>query len=384
VVQGAQGYLLGSTIDDALNTMSLAQDYLEHAADFDRIVKRVLASGVYILGSEVASFEALFRDWLDASHVVGCANGTDAITLALMALDLPPHSKVATVSHTAVATVAGIQRAGCIPVLLDVRDDYLLDVDELSSVLATSDIAAVVVVHLYGRPAPIDDIIHLCGRHGAFLVEDCSQAHGATIGGRKVGTFGDASSFSFYPTKNLGAFGDGGAVACASSVTAERLLRLRQYGWDVRRESLEPGFNSRLDELQAALLSFKLSLLDRSNDKRRQVAAFYDRHLQGLDVAIPKPVVDAECVFHQYVVRGQRRDELLEFMARRGISVAVHYRKPVHLHPAYLNTVLLGPLRCQHTEEICHDIISLPIDTHMTESDVIGVADTVRAFYDLR
>ena len=247
-------------------------------AEIDEAVARVLSSGWYILGNELRAFEAEFAAWIGVPSVIGCGNGTDAIVLALRGLGIGSGSTVVTVSHTAVATVAAIEMTGATPVLVDIDPvHYTMDPDALRRVLeqppaGLPKIRAVVVVHLYGQTADLERIVPLCREHGVAVIEDCAQAHGARLYGKRVGTFGDAATFSFYPTKNLGAFGDGGAVAVSDPAVAQRIAALRQYGWHKHYISDEVGMNSRLDEVQAAILRVKLAHLDGHNARRRQIA----------------------------------------------------------------------------------------------------------------
>ena len=259
--------------------------YRAHQPEIDAAVARALASGWYILGAEGRAFEAEFAAWLGAPHAVGCANGTDALALALRTLGIGAGAAVATVSHTAVATVAAIEMAGAIPVLLDIDPlHYTMDPVELADLLAhpppgLPPIRAVIPVHLYGQAADLAAIAPLCARYGAALIEDCSQAHGATLDGRRLGTFGRIATFSLYPTKNLGALGDGGILASADAGLAARAASIRQYGWRAHYVSDEVGVNSRLDELQAAILRVKLAHLDAANTARAAIAARYDAAL---------------------------------------------------------------------------------------------------------
>ncbi len=356
--------------------MSPVKSYLAAQREIDDAVARVLTSGTYILGPEVAAFEHAFANWLGAPFAVGCANGTDAIVLAIKACGIEAGSKIATVSHTAVASVAAIELAGCKPVLLDVaEDEFTVDVQELALLLARESdagdpVKAVLAVHLYGQPASIRDIRVLCDQHGAVLIEDCSQAHGARVDRQRVGTFGRAATFSFYPTKNLGAFGDGGAVVTADPAVAQRLRRLREYGWDSDRLSREPGMNSRLDELQAAILSVKLASLDRGNARRRVIAGRYDAAFRDLLIQLPAQRRGQEGVFHQYVIRSPRRDDLRRLLLDQGVATGIHYETPVHAQPAYMGRVSLGPSCCYRTEQLCREILSLPISPEMTDSEV--------------
>ncbi|MBV9538926.1 MAG: DegT/DnrJ/EryC1/StrS family aminotransferase, partial [Acidisphaera sp.] len=267
--------------------------YRAQADAIDAAVARVLASGWYILGAEVRAFEAEFAAWLGTRHAVGCANGTDALALALRALGVGPGAAVATVSHTAVATVAAIEMTGAVPVLLDIEPEhYTMDAAELASLLdhpiaGLPPVRAVIPVHLYGQPADMRAIAAVCARHRVPIVEDCSQAHGAALDGRRVGTWGEVAAFSLYPTKNLGALGDGGVLATDDAAACARLAALRQYGWRTHYVSEAVGVNSRLDEIQAAILRARLPGLDAANARRRAIADAYDAALAGTGIAPP-------------------------------------------------------------------------------------------------
>jgi dTDP-4-amino-4,6-dideoxygalactose transaminase len=284
--------------------------------EIDEAVARALSSGWYILGAELRAFEAEFAAWLGALAVVGCGNGTDAIALALRGLGIGPGATVVTVSHTAVATVAAIEMAGATPLLIDIDPvHYTMDPDALQQVLehplpALPPIRAVLPVHLYGQPADLDRIVPLCREHRVALIEDCAQAHGARLHGQRVGTFGDAATFSFYPTKNLGALGDGGAVAVATPDLATRVAALRQYGWHKHYISDEIGVNSRLDEVQAAILRVKLAHLDQQNARRAEIASAYDAALQGSCLQRPRARDGAAHVYHLYVARTASREKV--------------------------------------------------------------------------
>lgn len=352
--------------------------YRAHQAELDAAVRRVLDSGRYILGPEVAAFEDEFAAWLGVAHAVGVASGTDALVLALRALDLPAGSEVITVSHTAVATVAAIELAGLKPVLVDVHPATLtLDPARLRRALSPRT-AAIVPVHLYGRPAELAPILAFARAHGLRVVEDCAQAHGAETGGRKVGCYGDLAAFSFYPTKNLAAIGDGGLVATGDAGLAERVRLLRQYGWKERYVSALAGLNSRLDELQAALLRVKLRYLDGENERRRALAARYDALLPAPRVRLPAPAAAGDRhVYHLYVIRTPRRDALQRFLSERGIGSAVHYPMPVHRQPAYAH-LGLGPGSLRHTEAAARLVLSLPLYPELPAEDVVAVAGAIR------
>lgn len=352
--------------------------------EIDEAVGRVLASGWYVLGEEGRGFEAEFAAWLGAARAVGCGNGTDALALALRALGIGPGMAVATVSHTAVATVAAIEMAGAVPVLIDIDPaHYTMDPAELADVLnhpprELPPIRAVIPVHLYGQPADLGPIMSACARHGVVVIEDCSQAHGATLGGRKVGGMTEAAAFSLYPTKNLGALGDGGVVATSNEELAERIAALRQYGWRTHYISDAAGVNSRLDEIQAAILRVKLRHLDARNARRRAIADAYDAVLRNGPVRPPARRPDTMHVFHQYVVRAPDRIALQARLRSRGIGTGIHYPVPVHLQPAYHGRIALGPSGCRESEVASGSVLSLPMYPELTDAQVSEVCEALR------
>lgn len=298
--------------------------------------------------------------------------------LALRALDLPPGSEIITVAHTAVATVAAIELAGLVPVLVDIDPrSYTLDPAHLASAL-TPRTRALIPVHLYGQCADLAPILDFARAHGLRVIEDCAQAHGAEYRGRKAGTYGDLACFSFYPTKNLGALGDGGLVATADSALAERVRLLQVYGWRERYVSEIPGLNSRLDELQAALLRVKLRYLDAENARRRALAARYTAGLAGIPadaLSLPQALDHGRHVYHLYVVRSPRRDDLMAWLRARDIGTAIHYPVPVHLQPAYERLGHRGSL--PETERAAHEILSLPMYPELTDEEVDAVTAAI-------
>ncbi len=347
------------------------------ASDLNAAALRVLASGRYLLGPELEAFEQELAAYHGCAHAVGVASGTDAVELALRALGIGPGDEVITVAHTAVATVCAIERAGAVAVPVEI-DETRFTMDPAAAAAAvTSRTRAILPVHLYGHPADLTTLGDLARRHGLALVEDCAQAHGARWRGRLVGTFGHVGAFSFYPTKNLGAYGDAGAVVTDDDRLAGRLRSLRNYGQ--RGEpgrSEEVGLNSRLDELQAALLRVKLRRLDEHNDVRRRLADAYDGSLTR--VSTPACHEDAEHVYHLYVVRHPSRDALREALAREGIDTLVHYPHPVHLQPAYSHLGLRrGALPL--TERVAAEVVSLPLFVGLGDGALARVAEAVAA-----
>ncbi len=349
--------------------------YLALKPEIDAAVARALASGWYILGAEGRAFEAEFAAWTGTTCAVGCANGTDALALALRGLGIGPGQAVATVSHTAVATVAAIEMAGATPVLIDIDPlHYTMDPGELMAVLAHPPkglprISAIIVVHLYGQPADLESIQAMAAHFGIPVIEDCSQAHGAMIGERRVGGLTEVSCFSLYPTKNLGALGDGGVLATHDAALADRLGALRQYGWKTHYISDFVGVNSRLDEIQAAILRVKLSHLDAQNARRRAIAARYDAALGESGLA-PARREGTTHVFHQYVLRHPERDAFQARLRASGIATGIHYPVPVHLQPAYRGRVAMGPSSCGATALAAGEVVSLPMYPQLEDAQV--------------
>jgi dTDP-4-amino-4,6-dideoxygalactose transaminase len=341
-------------------------------------VTRVLESGWYILGKEVAAFEEEFAAYCGSGFSVGVANGTDAITLALMSCGIKPGDEVITVSHTASATAAGIERAGAAAVLADIDPQtYTISVASART-LISSKTKALVPVHLYGHPADMDAVTALAREHGLTVIEDCAQAHGAMADGRKVGTLGDAAAFSFYPTKNLPCAGDGGMIIFRDPTAADTAKALRQYGWKERFFSEAHGMNSRLDEMQAAVLRTMLPHLDEDNAARRAIAQRYFEGIHNPFVTRPFVRKGAYHVYHQFVLECGQRDSLRAFLKSRGIATAVHYPWAVHMQPAYRDcrrAVSLGV-----TETAVARILSLPMHPAMNDEAVARVVDAVNAW----
>lgn len=357
--------------------------YRAQQAEIDAAVTRALHSGWYILGSEGRAFEAEYAAWLGTKRAVGCANGTDALALALRALGVGPGCAVATVAHTAVATVAAVEMVGATPILIDVDPvHYTMDPAELEAVLANPPpglppIRAVIPVHLYGQAADLAAIMASAARHGCAVIEDCSQAHGATLGKRKLGTFTEISCFSLYPTKNLGALGDGGVIGTNDEALATKLGALRQYGWHQHYISDECGVNSRLDEMQAAILRVKLTRLDANNARRQAIAAAYDAALPG-GLAAPARRAGASHVFHQYVLRSAERTAIQAKLRAQGIATGIHYPMPVHTQPAYAGRIALGPNRCRASEQASTEVFSLPMFPELSDDQVAQVCAALR------
>jgi dTDP-3-amino-3,4,6-trideoxy-alpha-D-glucose transaminase len=356
--------------------------YLALREEIDAAVAEALDSGWYILGRQTTAFEEEFAAYTHTAGCVGVNSGTDALTLALRACEIGPGDEVITVAHTAVATVAAIRLAGATPVLVDVDPQtYTMDPQALEAAV-TPATRAVIPVHIYGQAADLTAIQAIARRHGVFLIEDCAQAHGAMLDGQLLGSFGDLAAFSFYPTKNLGALGDGGAVVGQDTALLDRVRLLHEYGWTpaTRYVSQLEGTNSRLDELQAAILRVKLRYLDAQNDARRALAATYAEVLPAA-VVRPHERPGATHVYHLYVVRVPQRDQLRRSLEAAGIGTAIHYPVPVHRQPAYgRDVVRYGPMPV--TERLAGEILSLPLYPTLTAAQVERVATTLTQALD--
>jgi dTDP-4-amino-4,6-dideoxygalactose transaminase len=344
-------------------------------------IARVVDSGGYILGQEVATFEQQLAQRVGASGAVGVGSGTDALVLALLAVGVLPGDEVITVSHTAGPTVAAICMIGAIPVLVDVDPvTYCLDPATLGPAFS-SRTKAVIPVHLYGHPADLGSIKAFAGQHGIAIVEDCAQAQEAAIEGRPVGGLGDVGCFSFYPTKNLGAIGDGGLVTAANAELVERLRRLRTYGWSKPQfADIVGGRCSRLDELQAAVLNVKLEHLAADVAHRRAIARRYDEAFSDLPLVPPVERAGYRHAYHLYVIRSESRDALAQHLDRAGVATGVHYPYPVHVQPG-LATQCRVPQPLHVTETISREILTLPLYPSMSSEKELQVIDAVRSFF---
>ncbi len=352
--------------------------YLARRSEIDGAVAAVLAGGRYILGREVEALEREFSAFAGCRYGIGVGSGTEAIHIALRACDIGTGDEVITASHTAVATVAAIEAAGATPVLVDIEPDYFtLDPAKVQKAI-TPRTKAVIPVHLYGQTAEMSDILAIAVEKGLRVIEDCAQAHGASYRDRPAGSWGDLACFSFYPTKNLGAFGDGGMVTTRDRELASKCRLLREYGWAERYVSSRPGLNSRLDEIQAAILRVKLARLASDNERRRRLAERYDG-LLATTVRTPRRRPGGHHVFHLYVIRSARRDRLRDHLQRRGIGTLIHYPLPVHLQPAYRGRIAC-PGGMGETERTAGEILSLPMYPELTVEQVHGIAEAIQEF----
>jgi dTDP-4-amino-4,6-dideoxygalactose transaminase len=353
--------------------------YLTRKKEIDEAVMRVLNRGRYILGEEVQAFEAEFAAYLGVAYGIGVGSGTEGLHLALAACGIGSDDEVITVSHTAVATVAAIEQAGATPVLVDIDPDfYSIDPRRIAAAI-TPKTKGIIPVHLYGQPADLDPIMEIAAEYQLRVIEDCAQAPGAKYKGKRVGSYGDLASFSFYPTKNLGAIGDGGMVVTDQPELARQVGLLREYGWAERSISHIAGVNSRLDEMQAAILRVKLPYLDQDNGARARIAAMYQAGLCDGDLMLPTGRQESSHVYHQYVVRTSRRDELQQQLKKLGIAALIHYPVPVHLQPAYCGR-LAGSDGLPQTEQAAREVLSLPVYPELSEEDQEVVIAAVRSF----
>ena len=347
-------------------------------------ISRTLESGRYVLGEEVAAFEREFAAYCGARLAVGVGSGTDALHLALRAAGVQAGDRVITAPNIAVPTVCAIVAAGAVPVFVDVDPrTCTLDPEQLRTHLEASPPArrprAVIPVHLYGHPAALDEILRICAEHDLTLIEDAAQAHGAEYAGRRIGAHAAFSCWSFYPTKNLGAYGDAGMVVTDNAQGAERVRMLRNYGEEAKYRNQVPGVNSRLDELQAAMLRVKLRHLDEWVGTRRRLASLYDRLLADAPAARPVEIGRARHAYHLYVIRSPRRDALQQHLRAYGIGTSIHYPVPAHRQPAYHHLGYAeGQFPC--AERACREALSLPLYPELTEDELRYVAAAVNMF----
>jgi dTDP-4-amino-4,6-dideoxygalactose transaminase len=353
--------------NNSISFSGLSEQYTDIKEKIDSAIKQVLESGWYILGEELKAFEEEFAKYCQVKYAVGCASGTEAIALSLMALNIKQGDEVITVPNTAVPTVSAISMVGAKPVFVDIDNHFLIDVSRIEKVI-TKKTKAIMPVHLYGQMADMTEITKIAKKHNLRVVEDACQAHGAEYKGRKAGSWADLGCFSFYPTKNLGGYGDGGAVTTNSKALYERLLMLRNYGQSRRYYHAVKGINSRLDEIQAAILKVKLKYLDQWNKQRRVIAQIYNDLLKDICIA-PHQKGNAYHIFHLYVIRVNKRGVIQSYLKTHGIDTLIHYPIPVHLQKAYEK---LGYQKGDFsvTEQFAEEILSLPMHPYLENKDV--------------
>jgi dTDP-4-amino-4,6-dideoxygalactose transaminase len=337
-------------------------------------IQNVLESGWYILGKETQKFEKEFSSYVGARFGIGVNSGSDALYLAVKVLGIHEGDEVLTVSHTMISTVDAITRNGAKPVFVDIDPEtYVMDVSNVEAKISCKT-RALLPVHLYGHPVDMGPLMEIADRHNLYVIEDACQAHGTEYRTKKVGSIGTVGCFSFYPTKNLGAYGDGGMVVTNNEVLSEKLKQMRNYGQSSRYYHDFVGVNSRLDEMQAAILSTKLRHLDEWNEKRRRLARLYNELLEGADAVTPIEREYAKHVYHLYVIRHRHRDKLQQYLLNQGVQTLIHYPIPVHTQKAYMRSDKL-PI----TDKICGEILSLPIYPWLKEDEVKTISEHIHS-----
>ena len=359
--------------------LDLKLQHSQLADELNEAIQRVMSRAWFILGEEVEAFEAEFAAYCGVKHCVGVGSGTDALSLALEACGIGPGDEVITVSHTFIGTAMAISRTKARPVFVDIDPvTYTMDPEQAARAI-TPYTKAILPVHIYGQCADMDPLLDLARKHDLWVIEDACQAHGATYKGRKAGSMGHLGCFSFYPSKNLGACGDGGAVTTNDEKLAERLRLLRNYGQRRKYHHESMGYNSRLDELQAAVLRVKLRHLDERNQARRKHAEYYTKLLEGYNLGCPCEASHGLPVYHLYVVRSTRREQLRNFLEKRSIDTQIHYPIPIHLQAMYAN---LGYSResLTATENIAAEVVSFPMYPELTKEKIELVCEAVQLF----
>lgn len=358
--------------------LDLKAPYLELKDELDAAYRRVMESGWYILGREVEAFEVEFASYCGTKHCIGVGNGLEALHLIVRAYAIGPGDEVIVPANTYIATWLAVTQARATPVPVEPLESTCnIDPARIESAI-TPRTRAIMVVHLYGQPVDMDPINAIAQKHGLKVIEDCAQAHGARYKGRRTGGIGDAAGFSFYPGKNLGAIGDGGAVTTNDDELAQRIRVLRNYGSQIKYHNEVVGYNSRLDELQAALLRVKLAKLDEWNERRRQVAKHYLQELSGLPaLTLPHVPAWAEPVWHLFVVRHAQRDALQMALGEAGVGTMIHYPIPPHLQPAYSN-LNLNQGDFSISEQMANEVLSLPIGPHLNDKQLSQVVFTLK------
>lgn len=359
--------------------LDFSEEYKLRGKEYLKAVDRVFKSGIYVLGPEVEKFEKLFAKFLGIKNCVGVANGLEALQISLMALGVGKNDEVITTPVSAVATTLSILAVGATPVFADVNENGQIDVDKVQK-LITKKTKAVLPVHLYGQPMDIENLKTICSKNKLFLIEDACQAHGTKINGKNVGTFGDTSCYSFYPTKNLGAIGDGGAITTNDDILAKKCRQIRDYGQESKYIHTLYGLNSRLDELQAAIMSEKLKYLSDDNNKRREIAKRYIKNLKDiseLKMILPKNIEDSN--YHLFVVRTDRRDELKKCLAENGIPSLIHYPIAIPDQPMFGDQYKESDI--SEARKFVNEVLSIPCNPFTKNSEVDYVSDKIKDFF---
>jgi len=364
----------------AVPQFDLTRQYKKIEREVEAKVRETLASGAYILGPALVNFEKSFAEYNEVKYAFGVASGTDALLLALRAADIKPGDEVITTAFTFFATAEVIAILGAKPVFADIKlDSYNIDPEDIARKI-TPRTKAIMPVHLFGLPCNMDPILKLAKEHNLVVIEDCAQAVGSQYKGKKAGSFGDFGCFSFFPTKNLGCCGDGGAIITNREEMAEKIRMLRVHGSKKKYYHEFLGYNSRLDTIQAAILEVKLKHLDEWIESRRSIANFYNSSLRDIVIQVPEEQIDTFHVYHQYTLRVENRDKLVEHLKMKGIGTAIYYPLPLHLQPA-LKHLGYKPQTLPNTERACEEVISLPIFPELERREMEEVVNAIREFY---
>lgn len=354
-----------------ISFVNLKEEYQSVSDELDPKIHSILENGFFVLGEEVEKFEQEFSSYMGTKYAVSVNSGSDAIFFAIRSLGIGSGDEVITVAHTFISTVDGIIRNGAKPVFVDIDPDtYCIDTSQIEEKI-TENTKAILPVHIYGHPADMESLHKVAEKYDLFLIEDACQAHAAEYNGKKVGNLGDIGCFSFYPTKNLGAYGDGGMIVTDDADLAVLLKQFRNYGQSEKYYHDFLGYNSRLDELQASVLRVKLKHLNNWNNKRRKIADIYKDHLEDLDLILPVEKEGSKHVYHLYVIRCENRDNIKEELLRKGIQTQIHYPLPIHKQKPYLDFNVELPV----TEKVCSEILSLPMNPFLKEDEIIYICE---------
>lgn len=341
-------------------------------------IEKVIKSGSYILGPEVRSFEVAFAKYIGTKHTIGVANGLEALQISLMALGIGHGDEVITTSLSAVATTLAIKAVGAKIIFTDIDEYYHIDATKIEDKI-TSKTKAIIPVHLYGQSVDIDSITKIAKKHGIKIIEDCAQAHGTIYNHKKVGSIGNLGCFSFYPTKNLGGIGDGGLIATNDDKLAEKCRMIRNYGQTNRYEHAIYGINSRLDEIQATILSLRLKHLDQNNERRVKIANIYKKELGSLkEIKLPKTRDWSNHIYHLFVIQAEKRDDLQKYLKENGIDTLIHYPIPIHKQKCFLEH---NSLHLPVVEKATSEIISLPMHPYLKSNEVKYICQKIKSFY---
>ena len=369
--------------DNRIPIAAPGRAYRAQKSAIDSAVEEVLNQGHYIQGAKCKTFENNFANWLGVPHGIAVASGTDALTIALKSVGLKHGDAIVTAANTAGATIAAIQACGCTPILADIDEATMnINIESAREVIedwkAEYTIRAIIPVHMYGQGAAMNEVLELAEQFNLKVVEDAAQAHGARWNNQRIGSWGHAAAFSFYPTKNLGAFGDAGMLVTRSEEIESQARELRQYGWRERQISYQQGINSRMDELQAAILSTRLSLLDEETSRRQSIATRYKQAWKNIpDLRLPEQDERATHVFHQFVIRHPKRDALANHLNQAGIDTAVLYPKPVHQQPAWKDLPKPKKSGLPVSEQNATQILSVPVHPFLTEEEIVRIMEAV-------